>query len=61
MKQEASRSIILEPESQQDIRKEARLLLQRARAIGVFPTPVDALVEIAGITHCAANPSKRAA
>lgn len=40
----------LEPNTVADIRKVSKKLLLRADAMGVFPTPVDHIVEVAGLT-----------
>jgi hypothetical protein len=45
----ASASIIVRPDSHDEVRKVAQELLRRARAIGVFPTPVDNLIAAVGI------------
>jgi len=49
VKRRASASIIVRPDSHNDVRKVASELLRRARAAGVFPTPVEALVNTVGI------------
>ena len=44
-----SDSIIARPEEHDAIREEADKLLRRAKAIGIFPTPVEQLIEIANV------------
>lgn len=45
----ASDAFIVKPEEHEAIKEEARKLLKRAKALGIFPTPIDALMDAADI------------
>lgn len=49
----AGQTFILKPEEHDAIKKEARKILKAAKAIGVFPTPIEKLMEAANIEQIA--------